>query len=114
VVVAVAFLTTEAAVAVVPAVVYLMAAVPFATTYGLWLSVRCTTVNRAVMWYLPAAGFLTFFPIAVCGWATGTLWWFWAALLFTVTCLLIAATWLFWTLTVKAFDHETILGPGRK
>ena len=114
VVVAVAFLTTEAAVAVVPAIVYLLAAVPFATTYGLWLSVRCTSVNRAVMWYLPAAGFLTTFPVAVCAWSTGTLWWFWSALLFTVTCLLIGLTFLFWTLTVKAFDHETILGPGRK
>jgi ABC-type transport system involved in multi-copper enzyme maturation permease subunit len=113
-VVAIAFLTTDSAVTVVPAAVYLMAAVPFATSYGLWLSVRCTTVNRAVMWYLPMAGFLTFFPIAVCGWATGNLWWFWSALVFTVTCLLIGGTFLLWTLTVKAFDHETILGPGRK
>ena len=61
-----------------------------------------------------AAGFLTAFPIAVCAWASGPLWWFWAAMLFTVTCLLIGLTFLFWTLTVKAFDHETILGPGRK
>ena len=113
-VVAIAFFTTEAPVAVVPAIVYLLAAVPFAATYGLWLSVRCTSVNRAIMWYLPVAGFLTAFPVAVCGWATGGLWWFWAALLFTVTCLLIGLTFLFWTLTVRAFDHETILGPGRK
>lgn len=113
-VVAVAFLTTEAAVTVVPAIVYLLAAVPFATTYGLWLSVRCTSVNRAVMWYLPAAGFLVAFPVAVCGWSTGPLWLFWSGLLFVVTCLLIGLTFLFWTLTVKAFDHETILGPGRK
>ena len=113
-VVAVAFLTTDAAVTVLPALVFLMAAVPFATTYGLWLSVRCTSVNRAIMWYLPVAGFLTAFPIAVCGWATAPLWVLWSALIFTVTCLLIGLTFLFWTLTVKAFDHETILGPGRK
>jgi ABC-type transport system involved in multi-copper enzyme maturation permease subunit len=113
-VLAIAFLTTEAPVAIVPAIVYLLAAVPFAATYGLWLSVRCQSVNRAIMWYLPLAGFLTAFPIGMCAWATGPLWWFWSALIFTVTCLLIGLTYYFWTLTVKAFDHETILGPGRK
>ncbi|MCU0703718.1 MAG: ABC transporter permease subunit [Fimbriiglobus sp.] len=113
-VVAVAFLTTDAAAAVAPAAVYLLTAVPFATSYALWLSVRCPTVNRAVMWFLPVAGGLTAFPIAVCGWATGSLWLFWCVLIFAVTSLLIGLSFLFWALTVKAFDHETILGPGRK
>jgi hypothetical protein len=65
------------------------------------------------MWYLPVGGGLTLFPIAVCGWASGELWWFWAGLVFAVTCLLLGGTYLFWRLTVTAFDHETILGPGR-
>lgn len=109
----IAYLTTDAAVAAVPAVVYFLAAVPFATSYGLWLSVRCRSVNRAVMWYLPVGGGLTLFPIAVCGWASGELWWFWSGLVFVTTCLLIAGTFVFWRLTVTAFDHETVLGPGR-
>ena len=114
-VIAIAFLTTDSAVAAVPAAAYLLAAVPFATSYGVWLSVRCTSVNRAVMWFLPVGGGLTLFPIGVCGWASdGTLWWLWAGLLFGVTWLLIAGAFVFWKLTVAAFDHESILGPGRK
>ncbi len=115
VVIAIAFLTTDSAIVAVPAAAYLLAAVPFATSYGVWLSVRCTSVNRAVMWFLPIAGGLTLFPIGLCGWAAdGTLWWLWASMLFGVTWLLIGGAFVFWKLTVTAFDHESILGPGRK
>jgi ABC-type transport system involved in multi-copper enzyme maturation permease subunit len=108
-----AYLTTDAPILALPAAAYLLAAVPFATSYGVWLSIRCGSVNRAVMWFLPAAGFLTAFPVAVCGWASSEWWALWAGLLFAVTCGLTAGLGLFWRASTKAFDVETVLGPGR-
>ncbi|MEO2090648.1 MAG: hypothetical protein ABGY75_14280, partial [Gemmataceae bacterium] len=108
-----AYLTTDAPILALPAAAYLAAAVPFATSYGVWLSIRCRTVNVAVMWFLPAAGFLTAFPVAVCGWASAEWWTVWAGLLFAVTCGLTAGLGLFWRASTKAFDVETVLGPGR-
>ena len=112
-VLAFAFLTTNVPISAVPAIAYLLAAVPLATSYGVWLSIRCGSVNRAVMWFLPVAGFLTAFPIGICAWADPETWLIWCGLLFAMTCGLILATWLFWRASVKAFDVETVLGPGR-
>jgi ABC-type transport system involved in multi-copper enzyme maturation permease subunit len=108
-----AFLTTNVPLTAIPAVVYFAAAVPFATSYGVWLSIRCHTVNRAVMWFLPVAGLVVVFPIAVCAWADAEWWWLWCGLLFTMTCGMIAGAGLFWRAATKAFDVETVLGPGR-
>ena len=52
-----------------PGAVYLLAVGPFAAGFGLWLSVRCRTVTRAVLWFLPAAGGAVLVPIAA-WWAT--------------------------------------------
>ncbi|MGL6095759.1 MAG: hypothetical protein ACRC7O_08205, partial [Fimbriiglobus sp.] len=47
---------------VVPGAFYLAASVPAAASYGLWLSVRCRTITRAVLWFLPIAGVMAGFP----------------------------------------------------
>jgi ABC-type transport system involved in multi-copper enzyme maturation permease subunit len=113
VVMVIAFLTTDVPVSAVLAAVYFGAAVPLATSYGVWLSIRCRSVNRAVMWYLPLAGGLVVFPAGVCMWIDPDLWRLWCGLLFGMTCATIAAGWLFWRASTKAFDVETVLGPSR-
>ncbi len=102
-------LTTDVPVLLAPGVVYFLAMVPFATSYGLWLSIRCRNVNRAVMWFLPVAGFLVLFPVFLTSWAGQSYWFLWAALLTAVTLGLILGGWFFWRHSEKLFDRETVL-----
>ena len=97
-----------------PALVALPAAIPAATSFALWLSTRCQTVNKAILWYLPVAAFLAISPLIVGTWVSSTNWPFWCVLLLGLGAINIAAAWVFWRLAAKAFDTETILGAGRK
>ena len=90
----------------VPAEAYAAAAVPFTVSLGLWLSVRCRTVTRAVLWLLPAIGGLTLFPVAV--WVASD-----ANDMVPATAAMAlaalaagAAALLFWRLAVAAFENE--------
>jgi len=102
-------LATDVPVLLAPAVVYFLAMVPFATSYGLWLSIRCRNVNRAVMWFLPVAGFLVLFPVFLTSWAEAKYFYLWASLLTTVTLALILGGWFFWKQSEKLFERETVL-----
>ena len=104
-----ALLATDVPVLLAPGVVYFLAMVPFATSYGLWLSIRCRNVNRAIMWFLPVAGFLVIFPVLITSWADQPLWLLWAGLLTGVTLALTLGAWGFWKHSEKLFDRETVL-----
>ncbi len=46
-------------------IVFVLAAIPFSASYGIWLSVRCSTVTRGVLWFLPVGAALAFFPVVL-------------------------------------------------
>gem|GEM_PF-1660053 len=108
-VMAFALLATDVPVLLAPGIVYFLAVVPFCTSYGLWLSIRCRSVNRAIMWFLPVAGALVVFPIFVTSWADQPLWLLWAALMTGVTMILTLGALGFWKHSEKLFDRETVL-----
>ncbi len=103
------FLVSGAPEAAVPAAGLAAASVPFVVGLGLWLSVRCRTVTRAVLWLLPAVGGLTLLPVAV-----------WLAFdprqadeavamtaaLAAAAALVGGAAWAAWRLAVAAFERE--------
>ncbi len=102
----VAFLVSDVPAAAVPAAAYVAAAVPFTASLGLWLSVRCRTVTRAVLWLLPALGGLVLLPVVV--WAASD-----APDMVPATAAMAlaaagvgAGAWLFWRLAVAAFENE--------
>jgi ABC-type transport system involved in multi-copper enzyme maturation permease subunit len=109
-----AFATTDAPLAIPLAAAVLAAMWPLAAGYGVWLSIRCSSVNRAVMWYLPLAGFLVVFPVAVCAWVTAETAGLWCAVLGVGAAAAGVAAWAFWRAGSRAFEIETVLGPGRK
>ena len=47
-----AFATTDEPALFFLALPFVLGAMPFACSYGIWLSIRCRSVNRAVMWFL--------------------------------------------------------------
>ena len=104
-----ALLATDAPVLLAPGVVYFLAMLPFATSYALWLSIRCRNVNRVIMWFLPMVGFLVLFPVVVTTWADRPHWVLWAALMTGVTLSLTLGSWLFWKSSERLFDRETVL-----
>ena len=56
-------LATDSPVFAIPMAGYALSCGPFAVSYGLWLSVRCKAVTRAVLWFMPAAGGLVAVPV---------------------------------------------------
>ena len=109
-----AFGLSSSPVAVLPAIVYFAAAIPFATSFGLWLSTRCQTINKAILWYLPIAGAMTLVPLAIGSWLTANSWLWWCLALQVFAGLLVFGSWWFWWHSARAFEQETILGAGRK
>ncbi len=109
-----AFAMSKAPVGALPAIVYFAAAIPFCTSFGLWLSTRCQTINKAILWYLPTAGVITLVPLAIGSWIGATSWLWWCVALQLFAGLLVFGTWWFWWRSAKAFEQETILGAGRK
>ncbi len=91
---------------VICAVVFVAATLPFAVSYGLWLSTRCQTVTRAILWFLPMAGLLTLIPLS--------LWAFFDAAdgkqVFVgfagAAGITLLAAWLFWQRCFWAFERE--------
>jgi hypothetical protein len=100
-----AFLVSGAPAAALAAAAYVAAAVPFTASLGLWLSVRCRTLTRAVLWLLLAIGGLLLAPVA--GWTLVTDSGLIPAALLAVAAVAIAgAAWLFWQLAVREFERE--------
>jgi hypothetical protein len=102
-----AFLVSDTPLAAVPAVLFLAAAVPFVASYGVWLSIRCKTMSRAVLWLLPAIGGLTLVP------PVALLTAFDESEAAVVTGVVLAAAvvvslgaWLFWCFSVAAFERD--------
>lgn len=88
------------------AVAYLLAAGACAAGYGLWLSVRCRTVTRAVLWFLPAAGGLAVIPvIAWAGMDSGTDWNNVSMFASAAGAVGVGAV-LFWRMTLTEFERE--------
>jgi len=88
---------------------FVLGAMLFACSYGIWLSIRCRSVNRAIMWFLPFAGFLVLFPVMICSWLTKTNAIVLAPIMGIVLVLMFAASYAFWKLSERAFDRETII-----
>jgi ABC-type transport system involved in multi-copper enzyme maturation permease subunit len=101
-----AFLVSGSPLAALPAAAFLAATVPLTASLGLWLSVRCRTVTRAVMWLLPAIGGMVLLPVIA--WRVGQEGWH----LYTTAALSLATVaaglggWLFWRLAVAEFERE--------
>jgi ABC-type transport system involved in multi-copper enzyme maturation permease subunit len=102
-----AFLVSDTPLVVVPAVLFLAAAVPFVASYGVWLSIRCKTMSRAVLWLLPAIGGLTLaLPVALLTAsdareeAVAT-----AAILWAAGGVAVGA-WFFWYFGVAALERD--------
>ncbi len=102
-----AFLTTaELILAAVPATLLAAAAVPFAASLGLWLSVRCRTLTRAVLWLLSVNAVVVLVPVVV-RMSFGPRDGLWVALFVGAAALAtVAAAWVFWKLALRAFEQE--------
>jgi ABC-type Na+ efflux pump permease subunit len=102
----IAFLVSVVPAAALPTAAYVAAAIPFTVSLGLWLSVRCRTITRAVLWLLPAIGGLTLFPVLVWA-ASDTPDMLPATVVVAVAAVAVgAAAWVFWRLSVAAFENE--------
>jgi ABC-type transport system involved in multi-copper enzyme maturation permease subunit len=102
-----AFLTTaDLMVAVLPTVLLVAAAVPFTASLGLWLSTRCRTLTRAVLWLLSVNGLVVLIPVAArstFGAREGLLVGVFVGVAGVATAL---GAWLFWQLALRAFEQE--------
>jgi hypothetical protein len=110
-VVAFSFLASDVPFAILPAILFFAVSAPFATSYGVWLSLRCPTVNRALMWYLPVAGFLVLVPIGTANWISKPYWLLAFGIVFVLSAILSLGAWVFWRKAAAAFEEETVLGP---
>jgi ABC-type transport system involved in multi-copper enzyme maturation permease subunit len=106
VVLSLAFLVSGAPAAALPAVGFAAAAIPFTASLGLWLSIRCRTLTRAVLWLLLVIAGLLLVPVA--GWKLATADWhlFTAAALALSAAAVAGGAWLFWQLAVREFERE--------
>jgi hypothetical protein len=106
VVLSLAFLVSGAPAAALPVVGFAAAAIPFTASLGLWLSIRCRTLTRAVLWLLLAIAGLLLVPVV--GWKLAAEGWH----LYTTAAMALTAAavaggaWLFWQLAVLAFERE--------
>jgi hypothetical protein len=104
--VALGLLTSSVPAVAVPGTLYLTAGVPAAAACGLWLSVRCRTITRAVLWFLPAAGMMAGFP-AVLGLVAGPDMLFQAVIAMTAGTAAVAVGGLaLWRSACAEFEHE--------
>lgn len=102
-----AFLTTaELFFAVLPAALLAAAAVPFTASLGLWLSIRCRTLTRAVLWLLSVVGGVVLLPVVarmIFEERDGL----WVAVFLGAGALATAlAAWVFWRLALREFENE--------
>jgi hypothetical protein len=101
-----AFLVSGAPASALPAAGFAAAAVPFTASLGLWLSVRCRTMTRAVLWLLLAIGGLVLVPVV--GWRFASEEWHLetTAVLTLAAALVAGSAWLVWALAVREFERE--------
>jgi len=87
-------------------VIFVLVAIPFAASYGLWLSVKCATVTRGVLWFLPVGAGLSFFPVIllmIFDHRTESV----AAIVMAIATLIVGfLAWLFWALASVRFESE--------
>lgn len=86
--------------------VFAAALVPLAASYGLWLSSRCQTVTRAILWFLPVAAVASIFPIVVYGYVDGSDGLVAAGLYMAAAGATVASAILFWNLAHERFERE--------
>ncbi len=76
---------------------------PLAASVGVWLSLRCRTATRALLWWLPVAGGLVFAQVLLVklagAWSVP-----WLGLALAVGCGL--AAWRFWAAAADAFERH--------
>jgi len=109
VILAMAFLASDVPSLTLPAVVYFLLAAPFMNSVGIWLSIRCRSVNKALMWYLPITGCVLLAPVALCTWLAADQLLIGMVLMSLLTGSLAVGAWLFWHKSVTSFDRETVL-----
>ena len=101
-----AFLMTEAPAAAFPAAAYLAATVPLVASLGLWLSIRCRTLTRAVLWLLLVIGGLTLVPVMAWNLATEDVHFYLSIALTAAAATVAGAAWIFWHLALREFERE--------
>jgi ABC-type transport system involved in multi-copper enzyme maturation permease subunit len=88
-----------------PAFVLVIGSIPLMASYGLWLSLRCKTMTRAVLWAMPLMGFLALLPVLL-NWIFSD----WLVMNFSLLAFAALITWLgavlFWFLTLRDFEPE--------
>ena len=85
---------------------FVAVAIPFSASYGLWLSIRCTAITRAVLWFLPAAAALAIFPLIVLLMFDFRSEKYAAVSVLGATVLVAFLGWLFWVLALWQFERE--------
>jgi ABC-type Na+ efflux pump permease subunit len=89
--------------AAVPSLLLAAAGGPLAAALGVWLSVRCQTATRALLWWLPAAGGLVvaqvvLYRLAGDGWEV-------PAAMTALAAGVWLAVWRFWAAAERAFER---------
>ena len=101
-----ALLVSDTPLTAFPGLAYLLFCAPLAASYGLWLSIQCHTMTRAVLWFMPVAGGLVLLPILI---------WSLAGVgddLLAGGLMMMAAggtglaAWAFWSSAGQAFERE--------
>ncbi|OWK37924.1 ABC transporter permease [Fimbriiglobus ruber] len=100
------FLASDVPLVFIPTLVYAAAAVPLTASLGLWLSIRCRTQTRAVLWLLPAIGGAVVFLLVVWQVSGAEDQFLATAAVGIMAVAMAAAAWLFWNLTFQAFERE--------
>ena len=100
------YLLSDVRIAAISALFYGVAAVPFTASYGLWLSTRCLTITRGVLWLLPIIGSLMLFPLLMWVWTDRQTMALAISMITTVAGLLGILAWVFWIWTMKRFEAE--------
>ncbi len=92
--------------AAISGAVFVAATIPLAVSLGLWLSARCHTITRAILWFLPVAGGVTLIPLLLWGISdasSGKL----VLMLFTAAAgVTLFTAWMLWVLCHAAFEKE--------
>lgn len=100
------FLVSDVPQLVLPMSGFVAVAIPCAVSYGMWLSIRCRTATKAVMWLQPMIGGLTLAPLVIWKFSDEKSWLVWFILAVVVSVLTAAAAWLFWVQSIREFEQD--------
>ena len=97
---------SDVPIACISVFLYVLACVPFTASYGIWLSTRCITITRGVLWLLPIIGTLMLIPLLTWSWTDQRTMALALSAITTVAGILGIMGWVFWKLSIKRFENE--------